>query len=79
MQKVLRCDCGFEVHADDDADLVVEVQRHALDAHGMHFTPEEVMQLASRAELGARSCQQRLGDDAREDASRRARPQGVAE
>jgi predicted small metal-binding protein len=51
METVLHCDCGFEVHADDEAELVARVQRHALDAHGMQFTAEEVLQLASRAEL----------------------------
>jgi predicted small metal-binding protein len=69
MQTVLQCDCGFEVHADDEAELVAEVQRHALEAHGMQFSPDEVLQLAFRAELGERSWQQQLGHEAREDAS----------
>ena len=60
MQNVLHCDCGFEVHADDEAELVAEVQRHALDAHRMHFSREDVLQLAFRAELGEKSWQQRL-------------------
>ena len=60
MENVLRCDCGFEVRADDEADFVAEVQRHALEAHGMRFSPEEVLQLAFRAELG---------NEGREDAS----------
>jgi len=58
---VLRCDCGFEVHVDGEAELVAEVQRHALEAHGMRFSPEEVLQLARR--------QQRVDNEAREDAS----------
>jgi len=66
---VLRCDCGFEVHAIDEPDLVAKVQRHALEAHGMHFSPNEVLELALRAELGERSRQERLGHEAREDAS----------
>ena len=41
MEKVLHCECGFEVHADDEAKLVAQVQRHALEAHGMQFSPEE--------------------------------------
>jgi predicted small metal-binding protein len=48
--KVLRCDCGFEVRANDEAELVAQVQRHALSAHAMQFSPEEVLQLAIRAE-----------------------------
>jgi predicted small metal-binding protein len=68
MDKVLRCDCGFEVHADDEAELVAQVQRHALRVHGMQFSPEEVLQLAFRAELGERTWQRRLGDETRGDA-----------
>ena len=69
MEKVLRCDCGFEVHADDEAELVAEVRRHALGEHGMQFSPEEVLQLAFRAELGEETWQRRLEDETREDAS----------
>ena len=52
MERLLRCDCGFEVRADDDAELVARVQRHALDAHGMQLTGDEVLQLAVRFEAG---------------------------
>ena len=69
MEKVLQCDCGFEVHADDEAQLVAQVQRHALEAHGMQFSPDEVLQLAFRAELGEGTWEQRLGDETRENAS----------
>lgn len=61
MEKLLRCDCGYEVHADDEAELVARVQRHALEAHGMRFSPGDVLQLAFRAELGEATWQQRLG------------------
>jgi predicted small metal-binding protein len=53
MEKVLRCDCGFEVRAGDEAEFVAQVQRHALTAHGMRFSGEDVLRLASRAELEA--------------------------
>jgi len=46
---VLHCDCGFEVRADDEAELVARVQRHALEAHGMQFSRDEVLQLVSRS------------------------------
>lgn len=51
MDTVLRCDCGFEVRASDEAEFVAQVQGHALTAHGMTFSREEVLQLAARAEL----------------------------
>jgi predicted small metal-binding protein len=47
---VLQCDCGFEVRADDEAELVSRVQRHAFEAHGMRFSPEDVLRLAFGAE-----------------------------
>ena len=69
MRKVpaLNCDCGFEVHADDENELVARVQRHALEAHGMQFSREEVLQLAFRAELGDVAWQGRLGDETRNE------------
>ncbi len=68
MNKLLRCDCGFEVHAGDDAELVAQVQRHALEAHGMPFSPEEVLQLAFRAQSDEATWRRRLGGE-RDDAS----------
>jgi predicted small metal-binding protein len=62
-QTVLQCDCGFEVRAEDEVELVAKVQRHSLDAHGMHFSPDEVLQLALRAESGERSWQQQPGHE----------------
>jgi predicted small metal-binding protein len=68
MGKVLRCECGFEVHADEEAALVARVQRHALEAHGMRFSPQEVLRLAFRAELNGGTWQQGLGGETHEDA-----------
>ena len=48
-EKVLRCDCGFEVRADDDASFVSRVQEHAREAHGMDLTAEHVLRLAARS------------------------------
>jgi hypothetical protein len=51
MRKVLRCDCGYEVSADSDEELVADVRRHALDAHGMELTAEDALLMAFRVEL----------------------------
>lgn len=51
METVLRCDCGFEVRAHNEAELIARVQHHALKAHGLAFTPDEVVEVAFRAEL----------------------------
>ena len=48
---MLRCHCGFEARAAGEGGLVVEVQRHAWDAHGMALTDEEALLLAFRAQL----------------------------
>ena len=50
MEKVLHCDCGFEARGEDEDELVREVQRHALEAHGMPLTRAQVLALAARAE-----------------------------
>jgi hypothetical protein len=51
MEKVLRCDCGYEVSADTDEELVVGVRRHALEAHGMELTAEDALLVAFRVQL----------------------------
>jgi hypothetical protein len=51
MRKVLRCDCGYEVSADSDEELVADVRRHALDAHGMELTAEDALLMAFRVQL----------------------------
>ncbi len=45
-ESVLRCDCGFEARAEHEDELVVEVQRHAWEAHAMTLAPEEARSLA---------------------------------
>lgn len=62
MDKLLHCECGFEVRDDDEGQFVARVQRHARDVHGMQLSAEEVLQLAFRAELDEAVWQQRLGD-----------------
>jgi hypothetical protein len=46
---VLECECGFEAWAEDLDGLVVEIRRHAREAHGMTLSLGEALQLASRA------------------------------
>lgn len=64
MEKLLRCDCGFEVRAKDEGEFVARVQHHALEAHGMQLSAEEILQLAFRAELDEAVWQQPLEDEA---------------
>jgi predicted small metal-binding protein len=49
--KALRCDCGYEVRAQDEPALVDAVRRHAWDAHGIDFSVEEALGVLLRSEL----------------------------
>jgi Protein of unknown function (DUF1059) len=51
VDKVLSCDCGFQVSAAHEDELVAGVRRHALEAHGMELSPDEALLLAFRAGL----------------------------
>ena len=48
VELVVRCDCGFEARGDEDA-LVPVVQKHGRDAHNMHVTRQQVLDMASPA------------------------------
>ena len=48
---MIHCECGFEARGTDEDGLVAEVQRHALEAHGMALSHDEAVLLVFRAEL----------------------------
>ena len=48
--KALRCDCGYEVNATEEAARVREVRRHASEAHGIDLSDDVARDLV----LGAR-------------------------
>ena len=49
MDKTVRCDCGHEVRAGSVEELVAEIARHALEAHGMRLTRDQALVIASSA------------------------------
>jgi predicted small metal-binding protein len=49
MEKVLRCDCGFEARAEDERSLVERARKHALHVHGMELTDEQALELTAAA------------------------------
>jgi predicted small metal-binding protein len=49
--KVLSCECGYEVTATDEAELIDEIRRHARDAHGIAFSVEDALLVVRRSEL----------------------------
>jgi len=53
VERVLHCDCGFEVRSAHEEELVAEVQRHAWEAHRMALSHDEALLLAFRVELAA--------------------------
>ena len=71
MDKVLRCECGFEARASDEEGLIAEVRRHATETHGMALTHDDALLLTFRAELdrhtgrGASSADNQDGEEER--------------
>jgi predicted small metal-binding protein len=55
VDKVLRCDCGFEARAASDDELAVEVRRHARDEHGMRLSRAQARELVARAAITRRT------------------------
>ena len=53
MDKVIHCHCGFEARAEQEDELVAQVQSHASEAHGMALSHDEALLLAFQAELDA--------------------------
>jgi predicted small metal-binding protein len=48
--KALRCDCGYQVRADDDDAFVEAIRRHAWQAHGIEFSVELALEVARSAQ-----------------------------
>lgn len=66
MERVVQCDCGFEARAEEESDLVAQVRRHALEAHGMALSTEQALLLAFRAQLGETAWSHVAGETADE-------------
>jgi predicted small metal-binding protein len=47
--KALRCDCGYQVRAEDDDAFVEAIRRHAWEAHGIEFSVELALEVARSA------------------------------
>ncbi len=69
MEKTLQCDCGFVARAEDEDDLVVQVQRHAVEAHGMALSAEQALLMAFRAQMGEPAWSRRVAGEAADEAS----------
>ena len=49
--KVLSCECGYEVTSTDEAELVEEIRRHARHAHGIAFSVEDALLVVLKSQL----------------------------
>ena len=49
--KVTYCDCGFGASGSDEAELVSQIRRHALSAHGIAFSFEDALLVVLRSQL----------------------------
>lgn len=49
--KVLSCECGYEVTATDEGSLIEEIRGHARNAHGIAFSVEDALLVVLRSEL----------------------------
>jgi predicted small metal-binding protein len=46
--KAIRCECGYEVQASDEAARVDEVRRHASEAHGIDLSADVALEVVRR-------------------------------
>jgi len=46
VRKVVRCNCGVEIRADDEGTLIADVQQHAKEAHDLNLSEEQVLAMA---------------------------------
>jgi predicted small metal-binding protein len=49
--EALRCDCGYEVRASDEAARVDEVRRHASETHGIDLSGDIALDVVRRVRL----------------------------
>jgi predicted small metal-binding protein len=47
--KQVSCDCGKVIRAENDGQLITQVQQHASDVHNMSLTPEQILSMAEPA------------------------------
>ena len=49
--KALRCECGYEVRASDEAARVDEVRRHASETHGIDLSADVALDVVRRVRI----------------------------
>lgn len=61
----LRCDCGHDVCAANERELIAAAKAHAVGVHGMAFTAPQILAAYARAALDEieRAMEATAGDD----------------
>jgi hypothetical protein len=54
MTKVIQCPCGYSIREEGDDAVVRSAQAHAMAAHGLELTREQVLALAKPEPTGRR-------------------------
>ena len=52
--QALRCECGYEVQASDEAARIDEVRRHASEAHGIDLSADQALAVVRRGAAAAK-------------------------
>lgn len=47
----LQCECGHDVRAANERELIAAAEAHAVDVHGMTFTASQILAAYARARL----------------------------
>lgn len=45
MRKIVRCSCGMQFQNEDEAQLIVLVRAHALEAHALELSDDQIRDL----------------------------------
>jgi predicted small metal-binding protein len=61
--KAIRCDCGYEVRAEDEDGLVEAIQQHASESHGIDFSVELARELARGGSALQPAGERRMGKE----------------
>ena len=63
--EALRCECGYEVQASDEAAQVDEVRRHASETHGIDLSADVALDVVRRVAARDAVHERAVPDDSR--------------
>ena len=51
MKLRIACPCGYEIHAEEQSEVVAKAQEHARSVHGMELSEEDALAMAKPADV----------------------------